>query len=238
MTGTPDAPAPSLRLAVVEDDAELRERILLPALQASGFEARGFRSALELYRQWTRAPFDLVLLDVGLPDEDDVEIARHLRALGGRMGIVIYSAHGRGVDRLRGLRAGVDAYLVKPLAMDELVQTLRNLGRRVAGDGTRAGGRSGWSLAQGGWVPHTPAGTTISWPCGLCDRATAAAAWCPAPATPHGGSGRCGGRPDRRSPGLRARTSTPFVACGRSPRGTAKTRESPRESRDRTLTRQ
>lgn len=161
MTGAPHD-APALRLAVVEDDAELRERILLPALQASGFEASGFRSALELYRQWTRAPFDLVLLDVGLPDEDGVEIARHLRALGGRMGIVIYSAHGRGVDRLRGLRAGVDAYLVKPLAMDELVQTLRNLGRRVAGDGTRASGRSGWSLDQGGWVLHTPAGTTIS----------------------------------------------------------------------------
>src|SRR5690606_8882601 len=89
MTGAPDDAPAALRLAVVEDDAELRERILLPALQAAGFEPVGFCSALELYRQWTRAPFDLVLLDVGLPDEDGVEITRHLRTLGGAMGIVI-----------------------------------------------------------------------------------------------------------------------------------------------------
>jgi len=164
MTGAADdAPAATaLRLAVVEDDAELRERILLPALQAAAFEAVGFSSALELYREWTRAPFDLVLLDVGLPDEDGVEIARHLRALGGAMGLVIYSAHGRSADRLRGLRAGVDAYLVKPLEMEEVVQTLRNLGLRVRAGATAAAGRSGWSLAQRGWVLETPDGTSIS----------------------------------------------------------------------------
>lgn len=164
MTGAPDeAPgATVLRLAVVEDDAELRERILLPALQAAGFDAVGFRSALELYREWTRAPFDLVLLDVGLPDEDGVEIARHLRALGGAMGLVIYSAHGRSADRLRGLRAGVDAYLVKPLEMEEVVQTLRNLGRRVQAGGVGAAGGPGWSLAQRGWVLETPAGIPVN----------------------------------------------------------------------------
>src|SRR5690606_33827816 len=161
MTGAPDDAPAALRLAVVEDDAELRERILLPALQAAGFEPVGFRSALELYREWTRAPFDLVLLDVGLPDEDGVEIARHLRALGGAMGLVIYSAHGRSADRLRGLRAGVDAYLVKPLEMEEVVQTLRNLGRRGRAGAAGAPGSSGWSLTQRGWVLETPAGTTI-----------------------------------------------------------------------------
>jgi len=159
VTGAPHD-APALRLAVVEDDAELRERILLPALQAAGFEAVGFCSALELYREWTRAPFELVLLDVGLPDEDGVEIARHLRALGGAMGLVIYSGHGRSADRLRGLQAGVDAYLVKPLEMEEVVQTLRNLGRRVR-TGTTAGS-AGWSLVQRGWVLETPTGTSIN----------------------------------------------------------------------------
>ena len=162
MTGAPDDASAALRLAVVEDDAELRERILLPALQAAGFEPVGFCSALELYRQWTRAPFDLVLLDVGLPDEDGVEITRHLRTLGGAMGIVIYSAHGRSADRLRGLRAGVDAYLVKPLQMEEVVQTLRNLGRRVRAGAAGAAGSSGWSLTQRGWVLETPAGASIN----------------------------------------------------------------------------
>lgn len=164
MTGAPRHPPPpaAVRLAVVEDDAELRDRILLPALQAAGFEATGFARALDLYREWTRAPFAMVLLDVGLPDEDGVEIARHLRTLAGTVGIVVYSAHGRGVDRLRGLRAGIDAYLVKPLEVDEVVETLRNLARRCAGPGAARDGRDGWALSKEGWVLETPSGAQVA----------------------------------------------------------------------------
>mgnify|MGYP002716826687 FL=1 len=165
MAGTPSTPVPgipALRLAVVEDDDELRERILLPALRTAGFEALGFSSALDLYREWMRAPFALVLLDVGLPDEDGVEIARHLRTLTDSVGIVMCSAHGRGADRMRGLRAGADAYLVKPLDVDEIVETLRNLARRLSGADTPAAPASGWSLGQRGWALVTPAGTSIA----------------------------------------------------------------------------
>lgn len=162
MTGTPGRmPTPALRLAVVEDDAELRERILLPALRGAGFEADGFSGALDLYREWTRAPFELVLLDVGLPDEDGIEIARHLRTLATSVGIVVYSAHGRGADRMRGLRAGIDAYLVKPLEVDEVVETLRNLGRRLRGSDTGSAGQAGWSLVQRGWVLEAPSGAQL-----------------------------------------------------------------------------
>ena len=121
------------RLAVVEDDAELREKILLPMLGAAGFEVTGLASALQLYRSWATASFDLVLLDVGLPDDDGVEIAAHLRQLSPSPGIVIYTGHGHSLDRLRGLRAGADAYLVNLLDMAEVVQTLHNVNaRRVA----------------------------------------------------------------------------------------------------------
>src|SRR5690606_6496367 len=99
-----------------------------------------------------RAPFGLVLLDIGLPDEDGVEIARHLRTLARSIGIVIYSGHGRSVDRVRGLRAGIDAYLVKPVDVTEIVETLRNLGRRITGDDAVSTGKAGWTLAQRGWV--------------------------------------------------------------------------------------
>ena len=120
-------------LAVVEDDAELREKILLPVLGAAGFEVTGLASALQLYRSWATSPFDLVLLDIGLPDDDGVEIAAHLRQLSPSPGIVIYTGRGHSLDRLRGLRAGADAYLVKPLDMAEVVQTLHNVNaRRVA----------------------------------------------------------------------------------------------------------
>ena len=151
------------RLAVVEDDEELREKIMLPTLHAAGFDAVGLASALQLYRMWAGSPFDLVLLDVGLPDEDGVEIARHLRGLSPSLGIVMYTGHGRSADRMRGLRAGVDAYLVKPLDMDEVVETLRNVHRRQAGgDVPAAPGRNGWSLDRQGWTLSAPSGATVT----------------------------------------------------------------------------
>ena len=159
-TDTGEAPRP--RLAVVEDDAELREQILLPVLRAAGFDATGLDSALQLYRSWAGSPFNLVLLDIGLPDDDGVEIARHLRGLSPSPGIVIYTGHGRSLDRLRGLRAGVDAYLVKPLDMDEVVETLRNVHARLAapaGQVPHAAALAGcWSLDRQGWsLPRLPA---------------------------------------------------------------------------------
>ena len=157
---TGEAPRP--RLAVVEDDAELREQILLPVLRAADFDATGLDSALQLYRSWAGSPFDLVLLDIGLPDDDGVEIARHLRGLSPSPGIVIYTGHERSLDRLRGLRAGVDAYLVKPLDMDEVVETLRNVHARLAapaGQVPHAAALAGcWSLDRQGWsLPRLPA---------------------------------------------------------------------------------
>lgn len=132
---------------------------MLPALRAAGFDALGLANSLQLYRMWagTPSPFDLVLLDVGLPDDDGVEIARHLRSLSPSLGIVVYTGHGHGGDRLRGLRAGVDAYLVKPLDMDELIETLRNIFRRQRGHGAAAGNGS-WALDRQGWRLLAPSG--------------------------------------------------------------------------------
>lgn len=157
----PTSPEP--RLAIVEDDEELREKIMLPALRLAGFDVVGLASALQLYRMWAGSPFDLVLLDVGLPDDDGVEIARHLRGLSPSLGIVMYTGHGRSADRLRGLRAGVDAYLVKPLDMDELIETLRNVHGRQAGREARdASGQAGWVLDPHGWSLSTPTGATVT----------------------------------------------------------------------------
>lgn len=152
------------RLAIVEDDEELREKIMRPALRSAGFEVAGLANALQFYRMWAEAPFDLVLLDIGLPDDDGIEVARHLRELSPTLGIVMYTAYGRRGDRLRGLRAGVDAYLVKPLDMDEVVETLRNLHRRLAVGETQAvrKGNGNWSLDRQGWCLTAPSGGTVT----------------------------------------------------------------------------
>ncbi|WP_243720343.1 response regulator transcription factor [Luteimonas aestuarii] len=147
----------------MEDDEELREKIMLPALRHAGFDAVGLANALQLYRMWASSHFDLVLLDVGLPDDDGVEIARHLRELSQSLGIVMYTGHGRSVDRIRALRAGVDAYLVKPLDMDELIETLRNVRARQAGrEMPDAPNGGGWALRRHGWSLSTPSGATVA----------------------------------------------------------------------------
>ncbi|MFT4257267.1 MAG: response regulator transcription factor [Pseudoxanthomonas sp.] len=152
---------PAIRLAVVEDDEELREEIMLPALRAAGFDVTGLGSALQLYRLWASSPFKLVLLDAGLPDDDGVEIARHLHGLSPPPGVVMYTGRGSSAERMQGLRAGVDAYLVKPLDMDVVAETLRNVSRRLSdrdGDAMQA---SGWSLERHGWRMTSPAGVSF-----------------------------------------------------------------------------
>ncbi len=162
-TGTAEPPFLQPRIAIVEDDEELREKIMVPALRAAGFDAVGLASALELYRTWAGSPFDLVLLDVGLPDDDGVEIARYLRGLSPSLGIVMYTGHGRTADRVRGLRAGVDAYLVKPADMDEVIETLRNV-RERRGNPTNPSTSfsSGWVLDRQGWSLLAPSGIAVT----------------------------------------------------------------------------
>ena len=150
------------RLAIVEDDDELREKIMVPALRAAGFDATGLASALQLYRVWAGSPFDLVLLDVGLPDDDGIEIARYLRGLSPSLGIVVYTAHGRTADRVRGLRAGVDAYLVKPADMEEVIETLRNVRERRDNHNPSLPHPNGWSLERQGWSLSTPSGVAVT----------------------------------------------------------------------------
>lgn len=162
MQNVTEQPEPQPRLAVVEDDEELRAKIMLPALRAANFDATGLANALQFYRMWVSTPFDLVLLDIGLPDDDGFEVARHLRDLSPTLGIVVYTGHGRSADRMRGLRLGVDAYLVKPLDMDEVIETLRNVhGRR--GNHNSTWPQSGeWSLGRQGWSLLAPSGATLT----------------------------------------------------------------------------
>ena len=79
----------AIRLAVVEDDAEFREQILLPILSRAGFEVTAMGSALALYRDLLSSRYDLVLLDLNLPDEDGLSIAGRLRERSPSLGIVM-----------------------------------------------------------------------------------------------------------------------------------------------------
>lgn len=166
MDDIPDRPQPGSRpvaLAVVEDDLDYRESFLVPRLTGAGFAAQGMASALHLYRAMTMRRYDLVLLDAGLPDEDGFGIAAHLRSLSDSVGIVMLTGLDPAHSRLRGLHAGVDAYLNKPVDMETLTATLWNLTRRVGAPATRqppAARR--WRLGESGWRLLAPGGGSIA----------------------------------------------------------------------------
>jgi two-component system response regulator MprA len=117
------------RVLVVDDDPPLR-RMLERTLAAEGFEVAvaadggGALAAAERY-----AP-DVIVLDVAMPAPDGLAVARRMRAKGLPTPILMLTARDAVVDRVAGLEAGADDYLVKPFAVAELVARLRALTRR------------------------------------------------------------------------------------------------------------
>lgn len=163
---SPDSNArPSLRvrIALLEDDAELRERILLPGLRDYGFEVTGAGSAAALERLLQAVPVDIVILDVGLPDDDGFLVAQRLRNRS-PVGIVMLTGRSARSDRIRGLTEGADAYLSKPVVLDELAATLHSLSRRLqmmtATEPAEESER--WRLGADGWCLLSPANDSIA----------------------------------------------------------------------------
>lgn len=143
------------RVVLVEDDAELRDEILIPGLQEAGFKVTPASSVAHLYECLRGGPFDIVVLDVGLPDGDGFEVARHVRSMSS-VGIVLLTGRGSDADRVLGLGAGADIYLAKPIEVDVLVATLRSLARRVQLTPART-----WRIGTDGWHLYAPDGKGI-----------------------------------------------------------------------------
>src|SRR4051794_12942892 len=121
------------RLLVVEDDEQIGN-LLESALRANGHEVswqRTGRSAITASRE---GQYDLVLLDLGLPDMDGVEVCRELRAACPGSVIVMLTARRDEMDVVVGLEAGADDYLTKPFGLTELLARIRAHLRRRAVD--------------------------------------------------------------------------------------------------------
>ena len=120
-----------MRVLVVEDEPELAAflgRTLREAAWAPDSVTTG-EGALEALAV---NDYDLVILDLGLPDLEGFEVCRRWRAQGGRTPILMLTARNVLADRVRGLDAGADDYLPKPFAVEELLARLRALARRPA----------------------------------------------------------------------------------------------------------
>jgi len=154
------APATDLRILLLEDDAELRERILLPGLAEHGFVVLGVATASALYQSLKTDPPDIVVLDLHLPDADGFSVAQAVRALLPQIGIIVLTGYGGLDDQLRGLSQGADAYLVKPTRVELLAANIRSLARRLRGRALPVA-TARWQFDAHPWGMVSPSGRTV-----------------------------------------------------------------------------
>ena len=118
------------RVLVIEDEPQMR-RFLRATLTSYGFEVREATTAADGMTMAAQQPPDLVLLDLGLPDQDGLEVVRRLREWS-ELPILVLSARGRDEDKVRALDLGADDYLTKPFGTGELLARIRVALRHAA----------------------------------------------------------------------------------------------------------
>src|SRR3989454_4919639 len=122
-----------MRVLVVEDEKKVA-RALREGLEAEHYDVRVASSGEEGFFLVNHETFDCVVLDLMLPHRDGIEVLTTLRKRGLQTPVVILTAKDAVDDRVRGLDAGADDYLVKPFALPELLARLRALVRRTPPD--------------------------------------------------------------------------------------------------------
>ena len=122
-----------MRVLIVDDDRSLREA-LRRALVLGGYETVSAATGQEALTQVGETAPDALVLDIGLPDLDGLEVCRRLRGDGNRVPVLMLTARDAIEDRIDGLDAGADDYLVKPFDVGELKARLRALLRRTSTD--------------------------------------------------------------------------------------------------------
>ena len=116
---------------LVEDNISLREALEHHLVDA-GFSIRGVGDGQELNQELAISKPDVIVLDLNLPEEDGISIAKRVRLAYPSMGIVMLTARVRSIDRHEGYDSGADVYLTKPVNPSELTTVLQNLCRRIS----------------------------------------------------------------------------------------------------------
>jgi two-component system response regulator QseB len=123
-----------MRVLVVEDDRMIAKG-LHTALKQDGYAVDGVSDGASAAAALRSSQFDLVLLDLGLPERDGLEVLRELRARGDATPVIIVTARDDVQNRIQGLDAGADDYIIKPFDLDEIAARMRSVLRRAAGRG-------------------------------------------------------------------------------------------------------
>jgi DNA-binding response OmpR family regulator len=140
-------------IAIAEDEADLREAVA-EFLQAKGYRVLATGNANEFRRQTQFESIDLALLDINMPGEDGLSLARWIRSRNAG-GIIFATAAVAPVDRIVGLEVGADDYVTKPYDLRELLARIRSILRRNKASGLAANGRRLAAIASIDLVGYT-----------------------------------------------------------------------------------
>jgi two-component system, OmpR family, response regulator PhoP len=121
-----------MRILLVEDEAPLRET-LAARLKREGYAVDVAADGEEGLFQGKEVPFDVAIIDLGLPNMSGMELIQKLRAQGAKYPVLVLTARSSWQDKVEGLKSGADDYLVKPFHVEELLARINALMRRASG---------------------------------------------------------------------------------------------------------
>ncbi len=151
-------------ILVVDDQEEIR-KLVEDYLTSEGYRVSTAADGAEMRREMAQTPVDLVILDLMLPGEDGLTLARRLHEES-RVGIIILTGRGETVDRILGLEMGADDYLAKPFHLRELLARVKSVLRRTSGGGgeKKTGSKArfaGWNLDLTSRELVSPSGSEV-----------------------------------------------------------------------------
>lgn len=120
-----------MKIALVEDHDALR-LMLIDTFLENGYQISGFDCAEALDEALVAAQFDLFLLDLNLPGEDGISITRRLKRAHPDVYVIMMTARGAEMDKVKGYDSGADIYLTKPVSQRELLAAVKGISRRIA----------------------------------------------------------------------------------------------------------
>jgi two-component system OmpR family response regulator len=124
------------RILVADDEPNIREVISF-ALERAGYDTATARNGSEALQQFRRGPLDLIVLDIGMPEMDGLEVCRQIRK-SSEVPILFLSARDEEIDRVLGLEIGGDDYVTKPFSARELVARVNVILKRSRNGGMKA----------------------------------------------------------------------------------------------------
>lgn len=118
-----------IRILLVEDEENIRETLKLN-LELEGYEVIAVANGKDVMRVYGDQHFDLILLDIMLPEVDGLQLCEQIRLLNTEIPIIFLTAKDAGTDKIQGLKKGADDYITKPFHLEELLLRVQNLLKR------------------------------------------------------------------------------------------------------------